>query len=400
MICAPSVSRAPCPACRGPMVELVYQQTDAPASSNRVFRSREEAIECERGDISLALCHSCGFIANTAFEPWLASDDYETSQAASPRFRAYATDLAERWIERYGLRGQAVLEIGCARGEFLEWMREGGIRRGVGVDPVLAGVQERGCRPPDGVDWVADVFRPEHLDPDIRAIVCRHTLEHVPDSGDFVASVREAIGDRDIVVLFEVPDVLPILQHAAFWDIYYEHCAYFTEGSLSRLFTRAGFQVLRIERTYDNQYLTLEARPRRGAAALETPFPEDDRPRLWRAVTEFRRTHARQREHWQDLFASLASQGKRVALWGAGSKATAYLTALELGDRVECVVDINPRKHGTFIAGSGHPVVAPEQLPAYRPDVVVMMNDIYRDEITSIMRGLGVDAELIGTRQR
>ena len=77
-----------------------------------------------------------------------------------------------------------------------------------------------------------------------------------------MAQVRAAIGDRtDTVVLFELPDVLRVLRDAAFWDVYYEHCSYFSPGSLARLFRLTGFEVLRLEMDYDDQYILLEAKP-------------------------------------------------------------------------------------------------------------------------------------------
>ncbi len=63
---------------------------------------------------------------------------------------------------------------------------------------------------------------------------------------------------------------------------------------------------------------------------------------------------------------------------------------------VEAVVDINPRKHGSFIAGSGQGIVAPEVLPRYNPSVVVLLNPIYEAEIRSSLAGLGVTAEIVG----
>jgi len=59
------------------------------------------------------------------------------------------------------------------------------------------------------------------------------------------------------------------------------------------------------------------------------------------------------------------------------------------------VVDVNPRKQGTFLPGSGHPVVAPETLLETRPDLVVAMNGMYREEIQRRLSGLGLDIELI-----
>ena len=75
-------------------------------------------------------------------------------------------------------------------------------------------------------------------------------------------------------------------------------------------------------------------------------------------------------------------QGKRVALWGSGSKAVGFLSTLGCRDeRVPFVVDINPRKQGTFLPGTGQQIVGPDAMIEYKPDVVIVMNPVYRDEI-------------------
>ena len=51
------------------------------------------------------------------------------------------------------------------------------------------------------------------------------------------------------------------LREAAFWDVYYEHCSYFSTGSLARLFRAAKFDLLELGRDYGDQYLLLAARP-------------------------------------------------------------------------------------------------------------------------------------------
>ena len=71
-------------------------------------------------------------------------------------------------------------------------------------------------------------------------------------------------------------------------------------------------------------------------------------------------------------------------LWGGGSKAGAFLTTLGVNDAaVAYAVDVNPRRHGTFIAGTGQQIVAPAFLEAYRPEVVLVMSPIYLPEITA-----------------
>ena len=55
-------------------------------------------------------------------------------------------------------------------------------------------------------------------------------------------TVRASLGDRrDVLVFFELPDQERVYDECAFWDIYYEHCTYFTNGALERLFLDCGF---------------------------------------------------------------------------------------------------------------------------------------------------------------
>ena len=53
--------------------------------------------------------------------------------------------------------------------------------------------------------------------------------------------MRRTVGDRpESVVFFMIPEVMRILNLRAFWDIYYEHCSYWSPGSLARAFRSPG----------------------------------------------------------------------------------------------------------------------------------------------------------------
>jgi hypothetical protein len=73
----------------------------------------------------------------------------------------------------------------------------------------------------------------------------------------------------------------------------------------------------------------------------------------------------------------------------------AYLTTLGISDEIAYVVDINPYKHGMFLAGTGHEIVPPMFLKDYRPDVVIVMNPIYSAEIQHDLDRMGVEAQLM-----
>jgi hypothetical protein len=92
------------------------------------------------------------------------------------------------------------------------------------------------------------------------------------------------------------------------------------------------------------------------------------------------------------------SRGERVATWGASSKGAAWLTSLGITDEISYAVDINPHKHDKYMAGTGQRIIAPEFLRQYRPQRIVLMNVIYRDEIAATLHRLDVTAELVDAR--
>jgi SAM-dependent methyltransferase len=374
-----------CPACGAGGLERFYEVERVPVHSCRLVGTQAEALSFPTGELRLAVCGSCGFVTNVAHDSSLQdySISYEETQAFSPHFRAFLQELAERWVERYGLRGKRVLEIGSGKGEFLLLLHELGIGEAIGIDPGFAPerVEER-----PGLRFIRDLYSERYADLRADAIVCRHTLEHIAPVGDFMRLVRSTAGQAP--VLFELPDLLRVLREGAFWDLYYEHVSYFSPGSLARLFRRAGLEPLVLELDYDHQYILIEARAGTGTE----PLPLEEEPAaVMEAVAEFRRAYDTQVGEWRERLRA----ARRPVIWGAGSKGVAFLTTIGAGAGIELAVDVNPYKQDRWLAGSGVHVVAPEGLREYRPDLVVAMNPVYLEEIGQALSGLAVDAPLI-----
>jgi len=385
------VASSGCPACSSTNREVFHRQESVPANSCLLLPTSTEAREFPGGSIELALCHACGFISNTEFDPALAeySQRYEETQAFSPRFVEFARSLATRWVKQYDLTGRTVLEIGCGKGEFLAMMAEAGVGHGIGIDPGVH-PERLETATADRLEWIKDFYTAGHADIDADAVVCRHTLEHILPVAEFLALIRTAVGDRfDVPILFELPDAQRVLDEVAFWDVYYEHCSYFTAGSLARLFERCGFEVLNLDLAYDGQYLLIESRPAPAGNPV-VRWPVDDIAAVVSGAGSFRAEYRRTIERWSRRLAAVDGD---VVIWGAGSKGVAFLA--EVGDRIAAAVDINPHKHGMFIAGSGHEIIAPDGLINLDPELVIAMNPIYTAEIQHTLDELGVDAELV-----
>jgi SAM-dependent methyltransferase len=377
-------------------MSLFYEVEDIPIESSVLIPTREEAIAFPRADLRLDFCPSCGFIQNTVFnavgEP--RSLRYEDTQAFSSRFSQFARTLALRLMERYDLRGKTILEIGCGRGDFLVLLCEMGGNCGIGIDPRrFREWTDLSAR--HGIRFIQDVYSEDHfgLSPDL--ICCRHTLEHIQPTRVFVQLVRDAIRHHpSTIVFFELPDVSRVLKEGAFWDVYYEHCSYFSREPLDHVFRRSGFAVLSLTKEFGDQYLLIEARGDDGSTVgpLES---EHDLGELTRDVRRFSRDCSEQITAWRKELKWMKGRGRRAALWGSGSKAVAFLTTLKTADAVEYVVDINPRKQGMHLPGTGHTIVSPDLLQASRPDVIIVMNPIYTHEIHDDLEKLKVSAELI-----
>jgi SAM-dependent methyltransferase len=387
--------RFTCQACGGNKGYRFYQAEHIPVHSCLMVGSRAEAMSFPRGDLELVFCQDCGFIGNALYDPRLQaySPAYEETQIFSPRFRHFLSELCDDQIQRYDLAGKSVLEIGCGKGEFLAILCERGACSGIGIDPsyrperLMSTAAER-------IQFIQDFYGPAYAHLRADYVCCRHTLEHIGAVGDFMALVRQAIDQQsDAVVFFELPDMQRVLVESAFWDIYYEHCSYFTGGSLTRLFRRTGFVPHRLWKAYDDQYVMIEARP--GSEPQLTQLPgEDDLERTFAQVRHFERVIASRIQALRAQLADWRATGEKVVLWGSGSKAVSYLTVLGVTNEVAAVVDINPHKHGKFLAGSGHEIVSPEALHGISPDHVVVMNSIYENEIRASLAQMGLQPNM------
>ncbi len=377
-------------------MEIFHEVPNVPSNSCILLDTPEAATAYPRGDVALGFCPACGFISNTKFDAKLTeySGRYEETQGFSGTFRKFHEDLARRLIDKYDLHDKTVLEIGCGKGEFITMLSELGQNTGVGFDPGYR--DERNVSEAAGrVTFIKDFYSEKYTDYKADFLACKMTLEHIHQAGDFIGTVRRSVGDReDTVLFFQIPEAMRILRECAFEDIYYEHCSYFSPGSLARLFRRNGFDVLNIEVEYGDQYLTIEARP--GGGSDYQPLPgEDDLDELRDLVASFPRRCAEKLDYWRNTIDELASSGKKVVLWGSGSKGVSFLTTLGVSDRIEYVVDINPYRHGYHMSGTGQKIIAPEFLAEYRPDTVVVMNAIYVDEISRDLAGMNLHPQIL-----
>lgn len=338
------------------MKHELYRASDLPVLQNRTFADAASARASARADMRLVQDSGTGLVFNDAFDADKLSydSDYQNEQAHSGQFQRHLDDV-EAIVARH-FSGRSLIEVGCGKGYFLELLRERGYAV-TGIDPAYEG---------DNADVIKAPFTPE-LDLRAEAIVLRHVLEHIADPVSFLHEIARANGNSGLIYI-EVPCLDWIIEHKAWFDLFYEHVNYFRLADLQRLFGR----VLEAGRLFGEQYLYVVAdlaslrRPDAGASE-PLRLPEDFSASLDRAVAIVRR-----------------DAGKGSAIWGASSKGVIYSLFLQrAGVAVDQVVDINPAKQGRYLPLSGARVSSPQEAMAALPDGahLFVMNSNYLDEI-------------------
>jgi hypothetical protein len=369
---------ASCPVCDASGAEAFLHRPSVPVHQNLLYDTPDAARAVARGELDLRACAACRFIFNAAYDPRLLSygPGYENSQDASPAFSAHLQALVRRVASSPECRNGRVVEVGCGKGTFLRrLLAEPGVRaEAIGFDPAYVGPTTE----LDGrLGFERELYSRENaVDADV--VVCRHVVEHVPDP---VELLRTASATRLFV---ETPSLEWILEHRVPWDFFYEHCSLFTAAALTVAIERAGYRAVSVQPVFGGQYLWAEAShgAAQPVAAQAQPFDElvagYDGPLVTARVSA--------------LVRQLAADGPTM-IWGAGAKGATLCDLIDPdASLLAGVVDLNPAKHGRYVAGTGHPIVSAEEAVERGIATAVVLNPNYTAEVSSLLTALGSGA--------
>jgi hypothetical protein len=376
-----------CPGCSHPHLSKPWTLKRQPVVLNYRFATPADALRVRRRDLRLAQCLRCGLIFNSTLDESAIPYDanYENRQGCSPAFQQHLGALAEGLIKKHRLQHGRILEVGCGKGDFLAMLCSHAAAKGVGYDTSYEGPGV--CSKP-GLRFHRRYVTAQDIRTRFDAVICRHVVEHIGGIGAFLAGLRTiAAAAGDPVIVIETPAFEWIARHDCFWDIFYEHCNYFTQACLAYLCVRAGFVVVRQRLVFGGQYQVLELKVRRSAPAI--PQPPGASVRM---AAFARRADAALHRLEEKLQRRGAAQG--WAIWGAGAKGVALVNRLRrLPPRF--VIDANVAKQGCFIPGSRIPVIAPGDPRIRGLALILIANPNYAAEITFTLRQGGFGTTIL-----
>ncbi|MDD5109211.1 MAG: class I SAM-dependent methyltransferase [Candidatus Omnitrophica bacterium] len=381
-----------CPICRSNQTFVFLSRKQVPVHQNLVSLDQESALEVERGDLNLSCCRECGFIFNAAFDvsKLKYGENYDNAQTYSGFFQEYLKERANYLISEKVLRDSVIVEVGCGKGEFLKLLtvEESNGNVGYGFDPSYVGETtlfdgrlrfEKRLYGTDCVEVKAD------------AVICRHVVEHITDPLMLLSRIKSALKNSPQArVFFETPCAEWILRNKVIWDFFYEHCSLFTIHSLTTLFDVSGFEVIDIEHVFNGQYLWLEAHL--GQGKKPSKRSPGNIPQL---AEQFTPAEDILIKKWKNSLKQLSEKGK-VAIWGGGSKGVTFINLVDFERKlIDSVVDLNSRKQGKFIPGTGHPIISYRNLPERGITDVVLMNPNYYSEVKMLLHNNNINVNLL-----
>lgn len=378
----------PCPATGLNSDETLIHRSRVVVMHNKLHRTRADAQSAAWGELDLRICPESGLVYNAAFDPALVTYDASyDSTIPSAASASYCHTLAAFLQEHFLLKDGILVEAGCGKGEFLSLlcsMIPGS--KGIGMDPSCPAESKE-----ENLHLIPDIFRPELVQGRPSLVICRHVMDQMDEPMAFLNSVASLAKTNPGCGLFvELRDLEAMAESGSFWDFCYENHVYFTEASLAHLFGMAGFEVNAAARGLGGQYLWLGGKQGSSVSSISATEVEALRTR----VRDYGRRETATIQGVRDTLSDLRAKGRTIAVWGIATKGVNFITNVDPDAvLIDLGVDINSRRHGAFVAGSGHEIIAPEQLPARAGSspVIIIMNPAYVSEIASACHDLGLD---------
>lgn len=370
-----------------------YSLSNIPVNDVVLMPDFDAAQNVSTGDLELAYCKCCSFIQNTLFNKNLVKydQDYEEPQSFSNTFKEYDNYIINTLQKLTTLENKTIIDIGCGKGDFLIGLCNNFDIQGIGIDPAY---RKSNNETPANVSFYTEKIEAKlELLKQADILVCRHTLEHIPESLTFFDHIISNLdSNKEVVLLLDLPSSERIINTCAYWDIYYEHCGYFSKHSLNLFLEKLGCKNISISYEYNNQYLLATCIKSKGVTSQKS-IQSNNIPEA--AIQNFTLKLDSQRTHWQEIISKHASNKDSIILWGGGSKAVAFLSNLSKPNQINAIYDINPTKQGNYLPGTGHKVLTKHELTQMRPDVIIIMNGIYKKEIITMLNDMDLTIPLI-----
>jgi len=379
----------------------IFSKESLPKYNLERHFDRDSALGVQKGRIEFYLCQKCLFVFNAAFgETGMDyAVDYENSRSNSKYFQEYLIQTCKTLDEVFSVRNKTVVEIGCGDGQFLNELRRRYNFDGYGYDPSLnTNMISRsiGNKYAQDLHFVQGYYRSGSLDTVPEIIILRHIVEHQKNPTSFFESILSMPEDgRATNIYIEVPAWEWIVDNNWILAFSYEHCSYNSQFSIDTILGLYGYVAKKILFSFAGEYLQYYGMHQSNQDQERTNTEKNSsvKQSIIKKSLQFT-MHVPY--VLMNLKKYLEDFSDNAVLWGASGKGTTLLNILNIDyNQLAYVVDSNPKRHNTYIPGTGQLVVAPDFLREMRPKYIFLTNSNYKNEIKEELDRLGLHPEFV-----
>lgn len=363
-----------CIVCGAPLLKEPLLVCENMPSSAQDIPTGDELASDAGLELRLCQCSGCGLVQFDC-EPVSYYRDVIRAGGYSTTMRDLRREQYSRFIERCGLAGKKIIEVGCGQGEFLKTLTEFPVQAS-GIenkDELVRLAREKGLNVTKGFTEREDTPFPGGP---FDAFLSFNFLEHQPDPNTMLRCIYNNLTD-DGYGLITVPDFDYILENDSVYELLRDHIANYTAETLEFLVDRNGFAVLE-RRRVNRDTIEFIVRKR----------PATDVSGLKRNLTALS-------DQMGEYMQSRVAQGKKIAIWGASHQGFTLAAVTNAEKGVSYIIDSAPFKQGKYAPASHLRIVAPEHFFEEPVDSILIVAPGYADEIAGVIRTrYGTDVEI------
>ncbi|MCS6812183.1 MAG: class I SAM-dependent methyltransferase [Cyanobacteria bacterium] len=361
-------NQQPCPSCHHTAFEQLLDMGSVPASGCFLPDNHHSVALYP---LTFELCTHCGLVRQ-GYSDRPTLDYTHVNRNTKRQLPSYGQQILDSF-HQVSDPDQLVIEVGANDGTFLNCLAAANFRHCLGIEPSIA--LSASCREQGHMVETTHLNHDEALRIRQRygpaaIVLCRHTLEHVPDPLELVIAMRSLLAE-DGLLFIEVPDAQDMAVNGKGQDLWDEHLHYFTAENLTLLVQQAGFSVERITLQDHRQSMNILCwcRPSPTKPMVDTSF--DDRLKI--SVAQFRQFAQKWQLRCQQLQHHAPAWPSPVIAIGASHPQSNFLLFTGLGQYIDALVDDDPHKIGKYVPlPQPVPVISTAQLIANKPPGTIL----------------------------
>jgi hypothetical protein len=383
---AEEIEMKACRSCGSRDLEKVLDLGEQPWGND--FKKIKSELSVETYPLRLFFCQTCSMVQidhTVPKEKMFVEHSYMSGTTKS--LKRHFEEVGRLISNRYEIEGKYILDIGGNDGTFLEFFQKEDVK----ILNVESGDAQAKASQAKGINTAHRFFN-FHSAGDIknqygpmRVIHGSGVLFHLEELHSAFKGIELLLDDKGVLVA-EFIYLPTMIMNCAYDQIYHEHLLYYSLHSLQRLLSQFDMEI------FDASLVEIHGGSciahickkgmRKSSMALAGLLKQEktvgiDRIDIYK---KFATNSEKQRSIMNQIISDLKSSGKNIQALGAPVKGSTIINFCNLNEnQIDCAVEINPYKFGTYIPGSKIPVLNESEVD--KPDVYLLLAWNFANEI-------------------